>query len=156
SVAAVFAALLGLAFSRLLARFGPMRLVPMAFGFGAVLHVLEYIILQRAGNIGGRILITIVYLHLVGFGAILLSGFWSVASEVVDPQRAKLRVGRIASAGSVGGICGGLLAERGAALFGPVSLLLLLALLHFAASIVLRHTTANNRRPEIYADDLEY
>src|SRR5262249_1490532 len=72
SVAAVFAALLGLAFSRLLVRFGPMRLVPMAFAFGAVLHVLEYLFLQRAGNATSGFLITIVYVHLVGFGAILL------------------------------------------------------------------------------------
>ena len=36
-----------------------------------------------------RAVVTMVYLHLVGFGAILLSGFWSVANEVFDPREAK-------------------------------------------------------------------
>ena len=84
-----------------------------------------------------RAVVTMVYLHLVGFGAILLSGFWSVANEVFDPREAKREFGRIAGAGTVGGICGGLLAERGAALFGGESLLVLLAVLHLAAWLAL-------------------
>ena len=52
--------------------------------------------------------ITVVYLHLVGFGAILLSGFWSIANEYFDPREAKLRFGRIAGAGTIGGVAGGL------------------------------------------------
>ena len=81
--------------------------------------------------------ISAVYLHLVGFGAILLSGFWSVVNEVFDPREAKQRFGRIAGAGTFGGILGGLLAERGAALFGVESLLVLLAVLHIAAAMML-------------------
>ncbi len=94
---------------------------------GALLHVVEYVLLQVSGPIGRAVVISAVYLHLVGFGAILLSGFWSVVNEVLDPREAKVRFGRITGAGTLGGICGGLLAERGAVLFGVESLLLMLA-----------------------------
>ena len=143
----MFAALLGLAFSPLLARLTPMRLMPVASWSTSFCSGLEYV--------DSGVLIIVIYLHLVGFGAILLSGFRSAANEMFDPRRAKVQFGRIASAGTVGGICGGLLAERGAALFGTVSLLLLLALLHFSASLVLWRTAANNRQPAINAADLD-
>src|SRR5262245_10000091 len=55
AVAAVFAVLLGIVFSRLLGRFGPMRLVPVAFGLGAAFHVVEYVLLQRASDAGAGV-----------------------------------------------------------------------------------------------------
>ena len=89
--------------------------------------------------------ITLVYLHLVGFGAILLSGFWSITNEYFDPREAKLYFGRIAGAGTIGGVVGGLLAERGAALFGVDALLLLLAALYLAAGVTLWQVPADRR-----------
>src|SRR4051794_10087357 len=136
--AALLSVLLGLGFARLLSRNGPMRLVPAAFAVGSLLHVIEFVLLRSAGEGLRRPVITLVYLHLVGFGAILLSGFWSVANEVFDPRQAKREFGRITAAGTIGGVCGGLLAERGAALFGAESLLLLLAVLHLCAWLALR------------------
>lgn len=136
--AAVVAVLLSLAFARILAREGPSRLIPTAFGAGALLHLFEYLLLQIAGETARAVVIAVVYVHIVGFGAILLSGFWSLANEVFDPREAKGQFGRIAGAGTAGGIVGGLLAERGAALFGVDSLLLLLAGFHLAAALTLR------------------
>ena len=145
--AALVSVLLGLGFSRVLAVHGPMRAVPAAFAVGSFLHLLEFGLLRVLGEGARGALVTLVYLHLVGFGAILLSGFWSVANEVFDPRRAKRDFGRIAGAGTAGGICGGLLAERGAAWFGVSSLLILLAVLHLAAWLVLRRVAAKNDYP---------
>ena len=136
AAAAVVAVLLGLGFARLLSRTGPLRLVPLAFGAGSAFHLVEYWLL-RGGEDLRSVGITIVYLHLVGFGGILLSGFWSIVNEYFNPREAKLRFGRIAGAGTIGGIAGGLLAERGAALFGVEALLLLLAALHLATAVLL-------------------
>ena len=137
-LAALVSVLLGIAFSRLLSRYGPLRLVPAAIGLGSILHLAEFALLRTLDGYSRAAVITVVYLHLVGFGAILLSGFWSMAGEVLDPRAAKHQFGRIAGAGTFGGIFGGLLAERGAAWFDVESLLLLLAILHFAAWLVLR------------------
>jgi ATP:ADP antiporter, AAA family len=146
---ALIAVLLGLWFARVLSRKGPLRLVPTAFAVGSLLHVLEFALLQGAGDALRGAVITVVYVHLVGFGAILLSGFWSVANEVFDPREAKREFGRLTGAGTAGGILGGLLAERGAALFGVEPLLLLLGLLHLGAYLALRsEASKHSDRPD--------
>jgi len=137
ATAALFAVLLGFGFARLLSRFGPRRLVPIAFALGALLHLVEFVLLRNGGEASGAVVVTIVYLHLVGFGAILLSGFWSLVNETFDPREARLKFGRITGAGTIGGVAGGLMAERGAALFGVDALLLLLAGLHLATAFAL-------------------
>jgi ATP:ADP antiporter, AAA family len=136
AAAAIVAVLLGFGFARLLWRTGPLRLVPIAFGAGSALHLVEYWLLRGHEDLRS-VVIAIVYLHIVGFGAILLSGFWSIVNEHFNPREAKLLFGRIAGAGTVGGIAGGLLAERGAALFGVPGLLLLLAALHLVTAALL-------------------
>ena len=108
-----------------------MRVVPVAFGAGALLHLVEFLLLRSAADGVRAVVITIVYLHLVGFGAILLSGFWSIANEYFDPREAKLRFGRIAGAGTIGGVAGGLMAERTAAMFGVDAVLVLLTVPSF-------------------------
>src|SRR5262249_29546408 len=135
-------------------KYGPLRSVPAAFAAGSLLHVLEYVLLRYAGQAGRGPVIALVYLHLVGLGAILLSGYWSVAGEVFDPREAKREIGRIAAAGTAGGVCGGILAERGAALFGADFLLLLLGLLHLAAWFALTTVaTKNATSPEPHEND---
>ena len=44
---------------------------------------------------------------LATFGAVLISGFWSVVNERFDPHTAKQVVGRIAAGATVGGLLGG-------------------------------------------------
>lgn len=132
-LAALLSIVLGLAFSRLLGRFSPARVVPFAVLASALLHIGEYFTL----DLNRDFVVTFTYLHIVGFGAILLSGFWSVANEAFDPREAKLRFGRIAGAGTAGGIIGGLMAERTAYFFNTDSLLLVLAGLHVFAFVLL-------------------
>ncbi len=132
-LAAIVAILLGLGFSRMLSRFGPARTVPFAVLLSGLLHGAEYLLIDAYRDF----IVSFVYLHIVGFGAILLSGFWSLSSEAFDPREAKLRFGRIAGAGTAGGIAGGLLAERTVVWASTESLLLLLAAAHFLAFLVL-------------------
>lgn len=130
SLAAVVAILLGLAFSRLLSRFGPSRVVPAGLACSAFLHAAEFWLLPQAPGP----VVSVVYLHIVGLGAVLLSGFWSLASELFDPHEAKRRFGRIAGAGTAGGILGGLAAERTVVWYSSEALLVLLAALHLLAA----------------------
>lgn len=132
ALAAVVAILLGLLFSRLLTRFGPARIVPAGLAASGLLHLAEFFALPGSPEL----IVTLVYLHIVGLGAVLLSGFWSLSSELFDPHEAKRRFGQIAGAGTAGGILGGLAAERTVALASSEHLLLLLAALHLAAALV--------------------
>src|SRR5689334_10405812 len=81
---AVFAVLLGIGFTRLLSRYGPLRLIPRAFAAGSFLHLVEFILLREAEGAARSAIVIVVYLHLVGLGAALLSGFWSLANEALD------------------------------------------------------------------------
>ena len=71
---------------------------------------------------------------------------WSVdsgpsISERFDPRTAKRTIGRIAAGGAFGGILGGALTERVAAMAGITATLPLLAVLHLAAAAGLRFLT---------------
>lgn len=129
--AAAVAVLFGWLFGVLLKRYSPQRVVPGALLLSAGLQMVEWVLLERSPDV----VVVWVYLHIVGFGAILLSGFWSLANEVFDPREAKLRFGRIAGFGTAGGIAGGLLAERTVVWFGTSSVLVLLAGLHLLAGL---------------------
>ncbi len=147
AAAAAFSVVLGLLFARRMSRLGPMRVVPAAFAIGGVLHWVEFGLLRSPGIVARGITVTAIYLHLVGLGAILLSGFWSIASEVFDPRAAKRHFGRITGAGTAGGILGGLAAERMAATVGVDGLLVLLGALHVAAWIIIRGIPAPKVAP---------
>src|SRR5438128_187803 len=56
--AALISVFLGLLFARLLSRFGPLRLVPAAFAVGALLHVVEFFLLQSGGPVLRPVVIT--------------------------------------------------------------------------------------------------
>jgi hypothetical protein len=80
----------------------------------------------------------------------LISGFWSVINERLDPRTAKRQIGRIGAGATFGGLLGGLLAERIAALSSAERMLLLLGLLHFLCAalllVVASGTSARRRR----------
>ncbi len=122
---------LGWLFSRLLSKFGPRRVVPAGFLLSAVVQAAAW----QMQPVFPKVVAAVMYLHLVAFGAVLLSGFWSMSSELFDARTAKLRFGRIAGAGTAGGIAGGLMAERVAAWLPAESALLMLALLHLSAAV---------------------
>jgi len=117
-------------FSRLLERFSPLSVVAIGFALSAAAHAAEWAFYDE-----GRWITVVIYLHLSGVGAVLLSGFWSLIAERFDPAGARVSYGRIAAAGTVGGMVGSLAAERIATLIAPVGVLVLLTILHVLCAI---------------------
>jgi hypothetical protein len=154
AAAALFSVALGLAFARRMSQVGPLGVIPGAFAIGGLIHLVEFGLLRAPGTVARGLTVTVIYLHLVGFGAILLSGFWSIASEVFDPRTAKRHFGRITGAGTAGGILGGVAAERIAAMAGVDWLLVMLGLIHIVTWLVLRRVSAPSPRQAESDDDL--
>ena len=127
AIASVAVSILG---SRALVRLGPNRIAPSAFALSGVLQFAEWIVLGYSA----RLAACVIYLHVVAFGALLLSGFWSLMNESFEPRPAKALFGRISGMGTLGGLCGGLIAERVAAWFGAPDVVLMLAVLHLACA----------------------
>src|SRR5215813_6296663 len=94
--------------SRLISARGPRGIIPHFFSVSAMLLVVEWFM----ASITPRAAAVVFYLHMASFGSVLASGFWSMIGELFDPRTAKAKIGRIAAAGTVGGILGGLIAER--------------------------------------------
>ena len=113
-------------FSRAMSRLSPRRVVPWAFGISAALLLVEWWLVSQSPKAAA----VVVYLHLAVVGAFLISGFWSMINERFDPRTAKKRISRIAAGATVGGVLGGILAERVAALLSVSAMLPLLALMH--------------------------
>lgn len=118
--------------SRAMRRMGPGRLVPAAFTASGLLFLGEWALVGAFRPV----IAVAFYLHLGAVGALLISGFWSLVNERFDPHTAKRYVGRIAAGGTMGGVVGGVLAERVAAVGSLTSMLPLLALLHLAAAVL--------------------
>ena len=127
---AAFTGLLVPVFSRLLVRFSPAAIVAAGFLISAGGHVLEWLWYDA-----GRWTAVVIYLHLAGAGAVLLSGFWSLIAERFDPAGARASYGRISAAGTAGGIAGSIVAERIASMVAPSAVLLLLAALHVLCTV---------------------
>src|SRR5262249_5952856 len=120
--------------SRLIARNGPSAIIPVAFGASSILLFVEW----TAFSVAPRATVVAIYLHMAGFGAILVSGFWSIISELFDPRTAKAEVGRIAAGGTLGGLLGGVIPERTGALFSVGAMLPVLATLHLICAVLNR------------------
>jgi hypothetical protein len=119
-----------LAASRILASRGPGLVVPIAFGLSAAVTIAIWSFVDRAPKAAAIAL----YLHVALFGAVLISWFWSLVTERFDPRTARKRIARIAAGGTLGGLLGGLAAERVGALFPVTTMLPVLALLQGVAS----------------------
>jgi len=130
AVSAVFLAILS---AKLLRRFGPLRVIPGAYLASAGMHAVERLLLPAfPGPVSA-----IVYLHVVSMGPVLLSGFWALANEGLDPREARQEFSRIAAYGTLGAVAGGLLAGEAASLFSNASVLVLLLLLQLGCGAVL-------------------
>nr|MBA3456986.1 hypothetical protein [Deltaproteobacteria bacterium] len=108
---------------RLMTRFGPARLVPVLNVVSAGFAVGEWLLLGRFP----RVIAVVVFIHLSTASAVLVSGFWSIVNERFDVQTAKRHIGRIGMGATLGGILGGLVAERTAVHLPPNMILLVLA-----------------------------
>jgi hypothetical protein len=114
---------------RLLTLYGPARIAPAILSTSALLFALEWVLLgfPRAASV-------LLYLHSTVLGAIGISAFWSMMNERFDPHSAKALIAKTAGAATLGGLLGGLGAERVAAVFSPAALLLVLAALGIVAT----------------------
>ncbi len=121
--------------ARALARFGPERVIPLGFAGSAALLLIEWTMVHAWP---GPIAIA-VYLHYGGLGALLISGFWAFLNERFDPRTAKRALGRIAAGGTIGGLVGGVLADRVGSAFAVSAMLPILAAIHaVCAALVYR------------------
>src|SRR5690349_25166961 len=106
-----------------MSRFGPARLMPPLNVLSAALAVVEWYLLPRFP----RPTTVAIYFHISTSGAVLVSGFWSMINERFDVQSAKRHIGRIGMGATLGGIAGGLIAERTAVYLSANAILLVLA-----------------------------
>jgi AAA family ATP:ADP antiporter len=132
--AAVCSILLAALFARALSARGPARVVPAAFAASAALTLIEWALAARAPGV----IAVAVFLHVSAFGTALASAFWSQVTEAFDPRTARRRMGTIGAAGTLGGVAGGLVAERFGARFDVISILPVLAALHVACAVAAR------------------
>lgn len=131
--------------SRGLAYFGPARLVPALFALSGFAFAGEWWLARHAPQTAAWV----IYLHVAVVGVTVISGFWSVVNERFDPHTAKRVVGRIAAGATVGGLLGGVGAERVATYFDAPTMLLVLAALNIMAALSTTRTAINptGRRP---------
>jgi MFS family permease len=121
SAIASFAAVLAL--SRLMTRYAPARVVPVAFAMSATLFVAEWALSFLAPGIAA----VAVYFHTAIFGAAVISAFWSLANETFPPHTGRAAISWIAGAGTLGGALGGLAAWRASAAIAVPTMLPVLA-----------------------------
>ena len=120
--------------SKALRQVSSAAFVPLAFAASAMLFLVEWWLARSIPSIAARAL----YLHVSGIGPMLGSGFWLIATERFDPHTARKRFGQIAGAGTLGGVLGGLLSERIAAVLSVSTMLPVLAGLNLACAWQIR------------------
>ncbi len=119
---------------RLMAKRGPAWLMPRLYLASAALLVAEWAMLAS----WPRLAAVVCFFHLGSLGAVLVSGFWSVVNERFDARSAKRLVGKIGLGATIGGVLGGVIAERTAVYLPPGSILLVLAGLQLLSGTSLR------------------
>jgi AAA family ATP:ADP antiporter len=130
-VAALLSMLAVVVMSRLLSAFGPWRIVPAAFLGSALLFIGSWSLYTTAPQVAAITL----YLQMSVFGAVLISGFWSVVNERFDPHTAKRTIAEVAAAATLGGVLGGILADRVAAMIDAQAMIAVLGALHVVCAI---------------------
>jgi ATP/ADP translocase len=121
------------AFSRAMTRSSPPRVMRLALAASAAVLALEWVL----ASVAPRLAALAVYLHVALFGATLVSGFWSVVNETFDPHTARRVVARIGAGATLGGVAGGLVTWRAAAVIGVPAMLLVMAALTAATLVAL-------------------
>ncbi len=146
---AICSVLAVLLMSRLLTRRGPAAVVPAAYTLSALLFFGQWYILPLVPGLAALTL----YLHISMLGAVLISGFWSVFNERFDPHSAKRIVTRIAAAATLGGLAGGLIAERVAAITDIRTMLLVLGAAHLFSAFSVRKVGRSGPAPDVQRSD---
>ncbi|MEM6732092.1 MAG: hypothetical protein AAF658_11085, partial [Myxococcota bacterium] len=99
AVSLVVAVLVG----RALSTFSPARVAPLLYALSGTLYLAEAFAVDRFP----KVVAVVLFLHTMGLGAAVVSGFWSVVNESFDPYAARRAVGRIVVGTTLGGAMGG-------------------------------------------------
>ena len=118
---------------KLMTRHRPDRLVPAMNAVSAVACIVEWMIIRDFP----RLTAVLVFFHLNTASAVLVSGFWSIINERFDVTTAKRHIGRIGMGATLGGIVGGIVAERTSAYLEPNAILLVLAGMQGLSAVLL-------------------
>ena len=129
--------------ARMLASFGPWKVIPPAFFASGALFAANWWYYA----LNPRIVAVVLYLQMAIFGAILISGFWSVVNERFDPHTAKNTIARVAAAATLGGVLGGLAAGKIAQATDVRVMLLVLSILHLFCGATVR-AIGESRSPQ--------
>ncbi len=143
-VSAILSVLVVFGMSHWLMRIGPAKLIPRVFFLSAVLFAFEWYVI----SVNARLASITLYLHMSIFGAILISGFWSLINERFDPHTAKRMITRIAAAATLGGVLGGIATERVTSLIGLPAMLIALSSLHLLCAIGVKRIGMGQRHTE--------
>jgi len=119
--------------SRIMARIGPARVMPVGFLVSAALLLVEWALSGPYRKFAA----VAVYLHYAALGGLLISGFWSFLNERFEPRAAKRELGRITAAGTIGGLFGGILSERVGGWFSVTAMLPILAAIHVVCALLM-------------------
>jgi hypothetical protein len=122
------------ALSRTMARRQPARLLPPLLWGSAGFLVGEW----GLSFVTPRGAAALLYLHVATFGATLVSAYWSLLNERFDPHAARRAMGTIGTGASLGGVLGGAVTWRVAALVRVPTLLLGLAALLALCALAVR------------------
>jgi hypothetical protein len=123
-----------LGFSALMRRWSPLRCLSASLLAFATLALLT----AAWSSAWPRTAAAAFYLLMAVFGAVLLSGFWSVVNERFDPYTARRAMGRIGLGATLGGVVGGALAYLVARVFAVDVALAALALTSLLCVVALR------------------
>src|SRR5687768_198144 len=133
-VSSILSIIVGIAGARLMSAVAPGRVIPRAFFASAILLILGWGLSRWSNGVAA----VLVYLQIAVLGAALISGFWSLLSDCFDPRSARKQFSRIVAAGTLGGIIGGLLAERVGTTLGVLWMLPVLAALDLICAFLTR------------------
>src|SRR5262249_12554397 len=136
--AAILSVLGSVAYTGVLRRLSPARAVPATFAASAALFLLEWLLAASAP----RPTAVLLYLHMAVLGLLVISGFWVLVNENLDPHAAKTAIGRILAGATLGGVLGGVLADRITATLGLRSMLVALGAMHLLCTLILRRLPA--------------
>ncbi len=120
----------------------PARVIPAGFVVSAGLLMAEWTFRNSAPKVTAIAL----YLHFAALGAVLISGFWSLINERFDAHTAKMYVSRIAGGATLGGLIGGVIAERLSGVLDAASVIPVLAAFHMVCAVLTWFITRHHKR----------
>lgn len=132
-----------LATGRAVARFGPATVTPVLLATSAAGLGVAWLALRVAPGAAA----IAIHVQLGTLGSVLVSGFWSVVTERFDARVARRHIGRIAAGATLGGIAGGLIAERTAAYATSTAIVLVIAGLQLACALAVAALGRSPRSP---------